>query len=401
MTNILLLAIVTYVAIITVGYWMHKHLRMPWMFTVVLLGFVLSSLGLFQEAVKSDIFLFLSKMGMLFFLFTIGLDLEFEKIKQLGWHIVIGDILLTLTEGLVLGSLFFFVFPQFVSHSFLIALIAGIAFGTVGEVILLAILEEFGIASTKFGQLALGIGVFDDIFEIGALAIIVALPSIINNTGVSIFESSLPILLTLLGIFIATFLLSKLGKNLERPIEKIPDNSFVFPFSIFLVMFSFLYFSSLGNKNLGVVAAIFSGIAIQGLFFPKKLVQQYKKPIYFVGNMFLGPFFFLSLGSKISFDSLLTYPLFILAIILISLTVRVVLSYLLFNKILGKKPAAILGVGLCAKFSTSVVSENLLVTFGLIAAPLYSAIMASFILMKPIIIGIFSKGVASVKNQIT
>jgi len=67
MTNILLLAIVTYVAIITVGYWMHKHLRMPWMFTVVLLGFVLSSLGLFQEAVKSDIFLFLSKMGMLFF----------------------------------------------------------------------------------------------------------------------------------------------------------------------------------------------------------------------------------------------------------------------------------------------------------------------------------------------
>jgi len=109
----------------------------------------------------------------------------------------------------------------------------------------------------------------------------------------------------------------------------------------------------------------------------------------------------LSLGSKISFDSLLTYPLFILAIILISLTVRVVLSYLLFNKILGKKPAAILGVGLCAKFSTSVVSENLLVTFGLITAPLYSAIMASFILMKPIIIGVFSRGIASIKNQIT
>jgi len=150
-----------------------------------------------------------------------------------------------------------------------------------------------------------------------------------------------------------------------------------------------------------VVAAIFSGIAIQGLFFPKKLVQQYKKSIYFVGNMFLGPYFFLSLGSKISFDSLLTYPLFILAIILISLTVRVVLSYLLFNKILGKKPAAILGVGLCAKFSTSVVSENLLVTFGLITAPLYSAIMASFILMKPIIIGVFSRGIASIKNQIT
>ncbi|MCX6791706.1 MAG: cation:proton antiporter, partial [Candidatus Gottesmanbacteria bacterium] len=339
MTEILLLAIVTYLTIITVGYWMNRHLRMPWMFTVVLLGFILSATGLFQETMQGDIFLFLAKMGMLFFLFTIGIDLEFDKIRKLGWHIAIGDILLTLTEGFILALLFFFAFPQFVSHSFLIALIAGIAFGTVGEVILLAILEEFGIASTKFGQLALGIGVFDDIFEIGALAVIVALPSIMSQNGSLAYHSSLVILLTLLGIFAATYLLSKFGKFLEKPIEKIPDNSFVFPFSIFLVMFSFLYFSSLGNENLGVVAAIFSGIAIQGLFFPKKLVQQYKKPIYFVGNMFLGPYFFLSLGSKISFDSLLTYPLLILAIIFISLTVRVVISYLLFQKVLGKKPA--------------------------------------------------------------
>lgn len=402
MMEILLLAIVTYLVIITVGYPMHKHLRIPWMFTVVLLGFVLSALGLFQEVIKSDIFLFLSKMGMFFFLFTIGVELEFDKIRRLGWHIIIGDILLTLTEGLALAFLFFFTFPQFVHHSFLIALVAGVAFGTVGEVILLAILEEFGITSTKFGQLALGIGVFDDIFEIGALAVIAALPSImLLSSGVSVFRPSFDILLTLVGIFLATFILLRLGKILKKPIEKIPKTSFVFPFLIFLVMFSFLYFSSLGNDNLGVVAAIFSGIAIQGPFFPKKLVQQYKKPIYFVGNMFLGPYFFLSLGNKISLDSLLTYPLLIFAIILISLAVRILISYLLFHKLLGKKPAAVLGVGLCTKFSTSVVSENLLASFGLIAVPLYSIIMVSYILMKPIIIGIFSRGIVSVRKQIT
>lgn len=401
MNEILLLAIVSYITIITIGYFLNKYFRMPWMFSVVLLGLGLSTFGLFQETIKSDVFLFLSKMGMLFFLFTIGLDLEFDKIRHLGRHIVLGNILLTLTEGLALACLFYFFVPQFVSHSFLIALLAGIAFGTVGEVILLAILEEFGIAHTKFGQLALGIGVFDDVFEIGALAVIVSLPAIMNHSGASALETSLPIILTLLGIFVATFLFFKVGKILEKPIEKIPDNSFVFPFTIFLVMFSFLYFSSLGNENLGAVAAIFSGIAIQGLFYPKKLIQQYKKPIYFVGNIFLGPFFFLGLGSKISFDSLLTYPLLIAVIILISLTVRVVISYLLFKKLLGKKPAAIMGVGLSAKFSTSIVSENLLVSFGMITQPLYSAIMASFILMKPIIIGVFSKGVASIKNQLS
>jgi len=135
-------------------------------------------------------------------------------------------------------------------------------------------------------------------------------------------------------------------------------------------------------------------------FLPENFVSQYKKPIYFIGNMFLGPFFFLSLGSKISFDSLLSFPILIISIIAISLIVRVSLSYLLFQKILGKKQSAVLGVGLCAKFSTSVVSENLLFTSGLIAAPLYSAIMAAFILMKPIIIGVFSRSVASIKDQV-
>ena len=398
--NILLLGIITYLVIIFIGYWVNKYLHMPWMFTVVILGLTLSAVGLFQEVMHSENFLFLSKMGMLFFLFTIGVDLEMDKIRQMGKYIVIGDILLTLTEGFTLALLFYFVFPQFVYHSFPVALLAGIAFGTVGEVILLAILKEFGLESTRFGQLALGIGVFDDIFEIAALAIIVALPQLINNgVTASSMRSSFEILGILILIFIATFLFSIVGRLLKNPFEKISNNSFIIPFAIFLMIFSFMYFSSIFNENMVVIAAIFSGISVKQ-FFPGRLIEQYKKQIFFIGNIFLGPFFFLSLGSKISFDSLLSYPFFILTIILISLAVRISISYLLFNKLLGKKQSAVLGVGLCAKFSTSVVSENILFTSGLIAAPLYSAIMAAFILMKPIIIGVFSRSVASIKDQV-
>ena len=398
--NILLLGIIIYLVIIFIGYWVNKYLRIPWMFTVVILGLTLSAVGLFQDVMHSENFLFLSKMGMLFFLFTIGVDLEMDKIRQMGKYIVIGNILLTLTEGFTLALLFYFVFPQFVNHSFLVALLAGIAFGTVGEVILLAILKEFGLENTKFGQLALGIGVFDDIFEIAVLAIIVALPQLINNgVTASSMRSSIEILEILILIFIATFLFSIVGKLLKNSFEKIPNNSFIIPFAIFLIIFSFMYFSSIHNENMVVIAAIFSGISVKQLF-PGKFIEQYKKQIFFIGNIFLGPFFFLSLGSKISFDSLLSYPFFILTIILISLAVRILISYLLFNKLLGKRQSAVLGVGLCAKFSTSVVSENILFTSGLIAAPLYSAIMAAFILMKPIIIAIFSRNLSSIKGQI-
>ena len=398
--HIFLLAITTYVVILTFANLINKYLRMPWMFTVVMYGIFLAATGLFKETFESSNFLFLSQLGMLFFLFTIGVDLDLKKIRQLGKYIVFGNILLTLTEGAILGGVFYIFFPEFVNQSILVALLAGIAFGTVGEVILLAILKEFGLEKTQFGQLALGIGVFDDIFEIGVLALIVALPAFFQNGATN--ESwllSLRILLILAGIILASFLFTKVGSLLKTRFEKLNPNTFTAPFIIFLVIFSFFHFSSVEFESMSVIAAIFSGIAVQGLL-PENIVAQYKKPIYFIGNMFLGPFFFLSLGNKISFDSLLNLPGLILLIVTISIVVRVSISYLLFNKILGKEQSAVLGVGLCAKFSTSVISENLLFTSGLITAPLYSAIMAAFILMKPVIIGVFSRSLAIIKDQI-
>jgi Kef-type K+ transport system membrane component KefB len=131
---------------------------------------------------------------------------------------------------------------------------------------------------------------------------------------------------------------------------------------------------------------------------PAKVIEQYKKPLFFVGNIFLGPFFFLSLGGRMSFDALLTYPLLVLAMMAISLSTRVVVSYLLFHKLIGKRESVALGVGLTSKFSTSIISENLLFTAGLIAQPLYSTMMAAFILLKPIVAGVFSREVARMKD---
>jgi Kef-type K+ transport system membrane component KefB len=398
--EIFLLATLTCLVIATIGYAINKYLRMPWMFTVVVLGMVLSGLGLFKGVMESESFLFLSRMGMLFFLFTIGIDLEIDQIRKLGRYIVGGDILLTLTEGLLLALFFYFAVPEFVSHSFIVALIAGIAFGTVGEVVLLAILKEFGLEKTRFGQLALGIGVFDDIFEVLALALVIALPALTaSGSQNTASQNSVIIVLSLSGILMATILLSQVGKVTRRYLESVPTDSFVVPFAIFMILFAFIYFGARGFENMGVVAAIFSGIAVKQVL-PDRFIQQYKKPIFFVANIFLGPFFFLSLGGTMSLESLFTYPLLILVILAISLFSRLSLSYLLFHRLLGKRQSLVMGVGLTAKFSTSVVSENLLFSSGLIAQPLYSAIMAAFIILKPIIVGVFSRSLAMMKENI-
>jgi Kef-type K+ transport system membrane component KefB len=381
--DIFLLATLTCLVIATIGYAIHKYLQMPWMFTVVVFGMILSSLGLFKGVMESPNFQFLAKMGMLFFLFTIGIDLELGEIRKLGGYIVAGEILLTLTEGLLIALLLYFGFPEFVSHSFIVALLCGIAFGTIGEVVLLAILKEFGLEKTRFGQLALGIGVADNIWEILALAAIVALPAFTSGASQSAaWHKSFTIVLSLIGVVVATILLCLVGKTTRRYLEKIPGDSFVIPFIIFMMIFAFIYFGASGFENMGVVAAVFSGIAVSQVL-PEKFVQQYKKPIFFVGNIFLGPFFFLSL-----------------VIIIISLLSRMAVSYLLFHKLLGRRQALVMGIGLTTKFSTSVISEKLLFSSGLIAQPLYSTIMAAFIILKPIIVGVFSRSLAITKDTI-
>ena len=398
--DIFLLAALTCLVIVTIGYAINKYARMPWMFTVVVLGMVLSALGLFQGVMESANFQFLAKMGMLFFLFTIGIELDLKEIRKLGAYIVGGEVVLTFVEGLLIAVLLYFGFPQFVSHSFVVALLCGIAFGTVGEVILLALLKEFGLEKTRFGQLALGIGVADNIWELLALAAIIALPAFTSGTGLSAaWQKSLSIVLSLVGLTVVTVLLSLLGKTTRRYLGRIPGDSFVLPFIIFAMIYAFLYFGTRAFESLGVVAAVFSGIAVSQMF-PEKVIQQYKKPVFFVGNIFLGPFFFLSLGGSMSLGSLLTYPLLILAIMAISLLSRMGVSYVLFNKLLGKRQSLVMGIGLTAKFSTSIISESLLFTSGLIAQPLYSAIMAAFILLKPIIVGIFSRTLAVTKDAI-
>lgn len=396
--DIFLLAALTCLVIATVGYAVNKVLRLPWMFTVVVFGLTLATLGWFQTTMAGRDFQFLARLGMLFFLFTLGMDLELTQIRKLGKYIVGGNILLTLTEGFVLALFFYFGFPQFVNHSFIIALVAGIAFGTVGEVVLLAILKEFGLEHTRFGQLALGIGVFDDIFEILVLAVVIALPALVaGGPAAAAWQESTRIVLVLVGLMFATLLLIWFGPTAQRVLSKVPGDSFVLPFTIFAVIFAFIYFGTRYFENMGVVAAIFGGITVRQLL-PPKAIEHYKKPIFFVGNIFLGPFFFLSLGGRMSFSALLTYPWLVLAIMAIALCTRMGISYVLFHNLIGKRESVALGVGLTSKFSTSIISENLLFTAGLIGQPLYSTMMAAFILLKPIVAGVFSREVGRIKE---
>jgi hypothetical protein len=61
-------------------------------------------------------------------------------------------------------------------------------------------------------------------------------------------------------------------------------------------------------------------------------------------------------------------------------------SYLLFRKMLGKRRSLLLGLGLSVRFSTGLIVQYVLFVSGLITSDLYSALIASAVIMTPIVL---------------
>jgi len=387
--DILLLMVVTYGVSLSFGYLLQKYLRIPWMFASLFFGLVLSTTGLFQYTLKSDVFKLLETFGMYFLLFIIGFSLDFRKMGKLKKYIVLGTIIIISLEGISGSLLLYFVFPAEVSNSFLVALVTALSFATVGEAVLLPILKEFGVIKTNFGQLTLGIGTLDDIIEVLMLAVVAVLPGFIPMEQTQIIPDPLSIISCLGFLLLLTFTLLKFGRKIKTILEKNHPPSYLTALLTLFVCFSFIALGGFVFESLATVGAIFGGMVLRGLL-PKERLYQNERSVEFLGYIFLSPIFFLSIGASVSVTSLLLYPSLIALIWTVAKSSKLFSSFLLFRKLLGKKYSLLLGLGLSVRFSTSLIVQFILLSSGFISLALYSALVATAILMKPVIIGIYS-----------
>jgi Kef-type K+ transport system membrane component KefB len=394
MENILILIAITYSVSLGFGFLLQKYLKIPWMFAALFFGIILSEFGFFGPSIESAPFQLLATLGMLAMLFMIGFNLDLRKIKKLGKQIVMGAILIISLEGFLGSLLFYFGFPVDVSNSYLIALITALSFATVGEAILLPILSEFNVLNTTFGQLTLGIGTFDDVIEVLMLAIIAALPAFLPKAQVQSVPDPVLIISVLGGLLILTLVMIKLGSKIKNILRKNSKTPYVHLLLFLLVFFSFAALGGLVFEDLAAVGALLGGIVTRQLL-PEEMLYEEEKAINFLGYVFLSPLFFLSIGAGVSLTSLLISPLLIVLILVVAKVSKLSASFLLFRKMLGTKYSLLLGAGLGVRFSTSLIVQFILFNSGIISLTLYSALIATAIILKPIIIGIYSWGLSS------
>jgi Ca2+-transporting ATPase len=319
----------------------------------------------------------------------IGFNFELKKMEKLKRHIVLGTVVIMGMEGLLGSLLLYLVFPAEVSNSYLIALITALSFATVGEAVLLPILAEFKVVKTTFGQLTLGIGTLDDILEVLILAVVAILPIFSGIAQTQNLQNPLLIGGGILCLVLLAFLLIKSGSRIQNSLSNHNIAPYVSSLIALLVFFSFVAIGGYIFEGIATVGAILAGVAVRGLL-PKERLYENERAIEFLGYVFLSPLFFLSIGAEVSITSIVVYPLLIMSIWLVSKGSKMLASYVLFRKLFGTKYSLLMGVGLSVRFSTSLIVQSILLSNGFISLALYSALIATSVFMKPVIIGIYS-----------
>ena len=382
---VFLLIAVTFAFSLGFGYLLEKYLKMPWMFSALFLGIIFSSFGLFQTTIQDETFNVLSTMGMLFLLFMIGFNLEMGQMRRFGTQILKGAILIVSLEAAIVGALLFFLFPTEVGSSPLVAMVVALSFATVGEAVLLPILAKFNLLRTKFGQLTLGIGTLDDVLEVLTLIMIPFLPIFLPTLRIQGFPDPAYVVLDLIGIFILTFILVKIASKIKHVLSNNINFGFIRPLVVMLIFFSFVVIGSFVFESLAAISAIFGGIVARSLL-PTENFRSDEKVVNFLGYIVLSPMFFLSVGASMSFVSIFLYPLLIGVILLSTIGAKLSGAFLLFRKMLGRKHSLLLGLGLSVRFSTGLIVQYVLLLSGLITLELYSALIASAVIMTPLIL---------------
>lgn len=372
--NIFLFIAGIFIVTLLVGKLLEK-IRVPWIFAALLIGAGLAAYNPFENITSSPSFELLAKLGMYFLLFLIGFELDIDRLKKKSGFIFKSVFFIIFLEGLIGSLIVHFVF----GYTWLISALVALSFATVGEAILIPILQEFKLVNTSLGQSIIGIGTADDIIEV----LLLLAASVL--VGIRTESSPLVIIISL-----AVLVLLTLGFNFFR--KRRDKFTFLSIETLFIfILFVFFLFIGIGSYGAAAsLAAILAGMSVR-LFIPKERLMFVESEIKSLTYGLFAPLFFVWVGLELNIGYLVSAPLLILLVVAASNGAKLLGSYIMGKKELGTRGSLLLGIGLSVRFSTSIIIINILYNNGIIGFDIYSVIIASSIVFKFLVPLLFSQ----------
>jgi Kef-type K+ transport system membrane component KefB len=299
---LLLLQIITIVLVARIFGWIFRKIGQPTVIGEIIAGIVLgpSLFGLYFPEVKEALFpvaslgilQMLSQVGLIFFMFVIGMELDLKVLKNKANEAVVishASIVIPFALGVGLAYFIYYQFAppgiEFLSFS----LFMGIAMSITAFPVLARIVQERGIHKTRLGTIVITCAAADDITAWCLLAAVIAIVKAGSFVS-SIYIIGLAISYVLMMLFVVKPFLKRVGdlyankNNLKK--------------SVVAIFFLMLIVSSYLTEIIGIHALF--GAFVAGAIMPDiaKFRNVFIEKVEDISLILLLPLFFVFIGLR-------------------------------------------------------------------------------------------------------
>jgi CPA2 family monovalent cation:H+ antiporter-2 len=319
----------------------------------IITGIIVSHFFEFESSSSSHSSLdLIGEFGIVFLMFTIGLELSFGKLKKMKEIVFVNGTLQVLLSALVIFAMAHFVFSIALVSSVIIAL----AFSLSSTAIVLSYLKKSKDVVTPYGEKSVAILIFQDVAVIPVLLLI----SFLANDELSMGDV---LLNTLISATLVIGFMFTLGKKLIGWLLHFSTNAKLEELFLGSVL-SIVIGASLLAHEMGFtysLGAFIAGMIIAETNFHVKVesdIASYK-------DLLLGAFFF-SIGTKIDMSYFYHEFVAVLGILILVMALKAGIIYLLIRRKSSKSDAVKTAIALCqiGEFSFAIFSlaltENIL-----------------------------------------
>ena len=321
----------------------------------------------------------ISELGIFLLVIIAGLEINFEDILKSvkGRNIIISLLafFLPIFGGFAVGYFF--------GQDIMTTVFIGLCVAITALPVSIRILMDLGKINTNIGQKIISVAIFDDVFALTILGVILnikdtdkSLSSIISISSISLLKLFAFIII----LYLAYRIIKKLS-NKEDYFEGKLNNILSFlrgKESLFALFFIFVLIFATITESLGfhfIIGAFFASMLISENLVGKKNIESFHKTTNGLAMGFLAPIFFAGIGLEFNFGSIQNYWLLI-AVLFVSYFSKI-LGGFLGGKFAGlnSRVSLTLGFGLNARGIMELVIANIAYKSGLITQEIFSILV--------------------------
>lgn len=229
-----------------------KILRQPLIVAYLAAGIIAGFLGIINSN-NDGVFKLFSDLGIVFLLFLVGLEINYDSLRTVGKHSIIlglGQIIFTFIGGFIISKIFEF--------STLSAFYISIALTLSSTIIIVKLLSEKRDISSFYGKLSIGALLIQDLVAILILIFLTGIETGATTKNVLIEKTLLTILK---GVFIFGLILYLGRKIIPYIFDRVARSSEL----LFIISLAWLFLMVYAVKKLGLsieIAGFLAGLSL-------------------------------------------------------------------------------------------------------------------------------------------